>query len=86
MVRLGAPRLCWRACGGSQKVEYPTADFPIPTDTVLTPYVNLPVGTWLGGTRWAVVSNDAAEAAVVDFATKSKRALGAKHGRRSGIR
>lgn len=64
------------ACGGGKKVEYPTADFPLPTDTVLTPYVNVPVGTWLGGTRWAVVSNDAREAALIDFAAKSRRALG----------
>jgi len=66
------------ACGGPEKIEYPTVDFPIPTDTVLTPYVNVPVGTWLGGTRWAVVSNDASEAAVVEFASKSRRALGGK--------
>lgn len=74
------------ACGGSQKVEYPTADFPLPTDTVLTPYVNVPVGTWLGGTRWAVVSNDANEAAVVDFASKSRRALGGRKDGQTEIR
>lgn len=66
------------ACGGQRPVEYPTADFPLPTDTVLTPYVNVPVGTWLGGTRWGVVSSDAAEAAIVDFAAKAKGPLGSK--------
>ena len=65
-------------CSGSKPVEYPTADFPLPTDTVLTPYVNVPVGTWLGGTRWGVVSSDAAEAAIVDFAAKTKRPLGSR--------
>lgn len=74
------------ACGGAKPVEYPTADFPLPTDTVLTPYVNVPVGTWLGGTRWAVVSDDAREAAMVDFAEKSRRALGGRKGSDAEIR
>jgi hypothetical protein len=83
-------RLCaffvFAACGSSKPIEYPTADFPIPTDTVFTPYVNVPVGTWLGGTRWVVVSNDAAEAAVVDFASKSKIVLGGKKAGQTEIR
>ena len=66
------------ACGGPQKIEYPTLDFPLPTDTLLTPYVNVTMGAWLGGTRWVVVSHDAAEAAVLDFAAKSRQALGGK--------
>ena len=70
--------VCVLAACAPEKKEYPTADFPIPSDTVFTPYVHLPGGAWLGGTRWAVVSTDAAEAAVVDFATKSKRTLGSK--------
>ncbi len=74
------------ACGSGKKVEYPTADFPLPTDTVLTPYVNVPVGAWLGGTRWAVVSNDAREAARIDFAAKSRRALGDGKRREAEIR
>ena len=83
-------RLCaffvFVACGSSKPIEYPTADFPIPTDTILTPYVNVPVGTWLGGTRWVVVSSDAAEAAVVDFASKSKLVLGGKKAGQTEIR
>jgi hypothetical protein len=74
------------ACSDPKKVEYPTADFPLPTDTILTPYVNVPVGTWLGGTRWGVVSNDAAEAAIVDFAAKSKQVLGGKRPGQTEIR
>jgi hypothetical protein len=70
--------LVMAGCKPRAPVEYPTADFPLPTDTVLTPYVNLPVGTWLGGTSWGVVSSDAAEAVIVDFSSKSKRALGSK--------
>jgi len=86
-VRLaGLGMLAAVACGGPQKIEYPTADFPLPTDTVLTPYVNVPVGTWLGGTRWAVVSDDAREAAVVDFAARSRRALGGRQGTDAEIR
>ena len=62
----------------------PTSRFP-PT-RCSRPTCNVPVGTWLGGTRWAVVSDDAREAAVVDFAGKSRRALGGRKGRDAEIR
>ncbi|HEX9894408.1 MAG TPA: hypothetical protein VGA78_10820, partial [Gemmatimonadales bacterium] len=55
------------ACGGGERQEYPTAEFPYPADTVLVPYVNVPVAAWLGGVRWVVVSNEFNEAALVDF-------------------
>ena len=74
------------ACGGEQRVEYTTVDFPIPTDTILTPWVNVPVASWIGGTRWGVVSNDAAEATIVDFATRSRQALGGKRPGQTEIR
>lgn len=74
------------ACGGPEKVEYPTADLPLPSDTVLTPWVNVPTGTWLGGTRWAVVSSDGQEAALVDFGSKTRRALGGRKGSDTEIR
>lgn len=70
-----AGTLALAACGGGQPVEYPTAELPLPVDTILTPYVNVPVGAWLGGERWAVVSNEFNEAALVDFATETRRAL-----------
>jgi hypothetical protein len=56
----------------------PQLTFAYPADTVLTRYVNVPVAAWLGGARWAVVSGEYNEAAVIDFRTKSARALGGK--------
>ena len=65
-------------CGGGGRQEYPTAEFPFPSDTILTPYVNPPVGGWLGGNRWFVVAGEFNEAALVDFSADSRRPLGGR--------
>jgi hypothetical protein len=62
-------------CGGGGRQEYPTAEFPFPSDTILAPYVHPPIGGWLGGSRWFVVAGEYNEAALVDFGAKQRRAL-----------
>jgi hypothetical protein len=63
------------ACASPRQATYPEASFPPPGDTILTPYVNVPVGAWLGGRRWVVVANEFDEAALLDFAARSRRTL-----------
>jgi len=66
------------ACGGAEPKEWPQATFVLPPDTVLTRYVNVPAAAALGGGRWAVVSQEFNEAAIVDFNGRSVRVLGGR--------
>jgi len=68
-------------CGAPVRREIPLAEFSQPQDTILTQYVNLPVAAWVQGSRWAVVSGEFNEAAIVDFATGSRTLLGGAGGR-----
>lgn len=74
-ARLGALTLA-AACSSPRQASYPEVYFGPPGDTILAPYVNVPVAAWLGGRRWAVVSNEFNEAALADFAAGSLRPLG----------
>jgi hypothetical protein len=65
------------ACGGLPEAP-PEAEFGPPSDTILTQWAHVPVAAWLGGSRWAVVSGEAAEAVILDFASGARRRLGGR--------
>lgn len=64
------------ACGGSGRTPLQTVEFGTPPDTILTPYVNVPLAAWLGGARWAVVAGEFDEAVIADFEAGETRRLG----------
>jgi hypothetical protein len=68
------------ACGGegrSRRAEQvPAEPLPLATDTLITPYGEVPEGAWLGGRRWLVVAGDFDAAVIADFTTRSVAPLG----------
>lgn len=69
--------LLWTlGCSGPVRREIPLVEFAQPSDTILTQYVNIPVAAWVQGSRWAVVSGEFNEAAIIDFGSGSRNVLG----------
>jgi len=63
-------------CSGPTQVELVELEIGTPADTILTRYINVPVATWLGGSRWVVVAGELSEAALVGFDGTGLQVLG----------
>lgn len=68
--------LCSAGCTPSRQVVAPEVTFESPMDTIHTRYSQLPAAAWLGGQRWAVVSQEFEEAIRADFQTHGVQPLG----------
>ena len=54
----------------------PGESLPLPSDTLVGPWANLPVAAWAGDGRWAVVAGDFDAAVIADFTGKTVTPLG----------
>jgi hypothetical protein len=63
-------------CSGPTEMELVELEIGTPADTILTRYINVPVATWLEGSRWAVVAGELSEAALVGFDGTGLQVLG----------
>lgn len=71
----GAFALALAACGGP--AAPPSGEsLPLPSDTLVGPWANLPVAAWAGDGRWAVVAGDFDAAVIADFTTRMLTPLG----------
>mgnify|MGYP001595571367 CR=1 FL=1 len=53
---LGSSLVLAIGCTGATEMELVELEIGTPADTILTRYINVPVATWLGGSRWVVVA------------------------------
>ena len=62
-------------CGGPPAPPAEEA-LALPSDTLVAPWANLPVASWVGDGRWALVAGDWDAAAIADFGRKTLEPLG----------
>jgi hypothetical protein len=64
------------ACDGGGQATLAAEALPLPSDTLVAPWTNLPVAAWVGGGRWAVVAGDWDAAVIADFGRRTIEPLG----------
>jgi hypothetical protein len=78
-LRLGGAGLVLLAACGAPKPPVPTVRLAPPADTVMAPFRDAAGAVWLGGARWAVVSEGAGVVGIADFGARSVAPLGGRN-------
>jgi hypothetical protein len=67
------------ACSNTPKTPIPTVELPPTTDTLVAPFHDAAGAVWLGGNRWAVVSEGSGVVGMVDFGAHTVSPLGGRN-------
>ncbi|HEU4588421.1 MAG TPA: hypothetical protein VFS11_07220 [Gemmatimonadales bacterium] len=77
-VRGAGLALALAACSATPKTPVPTVALPPAADTLRAPFRDAAGAVWLGGQRWAVVSEGSGVVGIVDFAAHTVSPLGGR--------
>jgi hypothetical protein len=66
------------ACSATSKTPVPAIELPPATDTLRAPFRDAAGAVWLGGARWAVVSEGSGVVGLVDFSARTVSPLGGR--------